>query len=103
MVASWLLEFVTGGTLTVLVVALANRFQQPTLAGIVGSMPLMDMGTLLFVSTAAMVSQTAYANAMSHVGVVGGMFVIAALGGSRLSLLVGLLVWAGVSAITLML
>ena len=94
---SYLVEFLTGGLLTVLVVGLANN-SMPSLAGTIGSMPLMDIGAFLFLASSALVAQTAYANAISHIGVVGAMFMIWYLGGTPFSMAMGLLVWLGISA-----
>lgn len=95
---SYLVEFMTGGLLTVLVVWLANNSSMPSLAGTVGSMPLMDIGAFLFLASSTLVAQTAYANAISHIGVVGAMFMIWYLGGTPFSMVMGLLVWLGISA-----
>lgn len=95
--SSYLVEFMTGGLLTVLVVWLANN-SMSSLAGAIGSMPLMDIGAFLFLASSALVAKTAFANAISHIGVVGAMFMIWYLGGTPLSMVMGLLVWLGTSA-----
>lgn len=100
--SSYLVEFLVGGLITVMVVWLANN-SMPSLAGIVGAMPLMDVSALLFLASGALVAQTAYANAISHVGVVGAMLMIWFLGGTPFSMIMGLLVWLGISATIFML
>lgn len=92
-----IVPFLIGGLLTVLVTTLANN-NLPYVAGVLGSAPLWDLGTLFFISTAALASQTAYSNAISHVGVVFAMLFVSITGGTVYSVIGGFLVWAFVAS-----
>ena len=92
-----IVPFLVGGLLTVLVTTLANN-NLPYVAGVLGSAPLRDLLTLLFISTTALASQTAYSNAISHVGVVFAMLFVSLTGGTVYSVIGGFLVWAFVAS-----
>ena len=85
--------FVVGGVVAVLVSQLANA-DLPYIAGIVGSAPLYDLTTFFFIASSALVAKTAFSNGISHIGVVVGMLIIAALGGGSLAIVAGLITWA---------
>ena len=85
--------FVVGGLLAVAISQLANA-NLPYVAGIVGSAPIYDLATFFFIASSALVAQTAFANGISHIGVVVAMLIIAGLGGDAVAIAAGLAAWA---------
>ena len=97
MMQTTVVPFFVGGLLTVLVTTLANN-NLPYVAGVLGSAPLWDLGTLLLISTAALTTKTAYSNAISHIGVVLAMLFVSLTGGTVYSVIGGFFVWAFVAS-----
>ena len=85
--------FVVGGSLAVLVSQLANA-NFAYVAGIVGSAPFYDLATFFFIASSALVAQTAFANGISHIGVVVAMLIIAYFGGDAVAIAAGVAAWA---------
>jgi uncharacterized membrane protein (GlpM family) len=89
--------FVVGGSLAVLVSQLANA-NFAYVAGIVGSAPIYDLATFFFIASSALVAQTAFANGISHIGVVVAMLIIAYFGGDAVAIAAGVAAWAVITS-----